>query len=101
MPDRIQSATELSRQVGAVELTARPIAAANVCNTTARAAAINPPAMIAGQCTRGQPSGRVSSVVKVMTRPRSAQAEERQNGQDHDNQPDKIDNAVHWVASIR
>src|ERR1700761_7196039 len=65
MPDKIHKATEVSRQVGELELTPSPTVTAKEIRIDDMAAAAKPPAMMAVHCS-DQPSSpvdRVSSIV--------------------------------------
>src|SRR6185369_3881977 len=101
-PERIASAADASRQVGAVDVTPRPIVTANVNNTEDSAVAANAPSTIGDHCrNRGAASlrvpGAIFSIDMCMT---SAEAEEGQHCQNHDNQADKIDKTVHDFSSV-
>src|SRR4051795_8032149 len=96
-PDRIASAADASRQVGAVEVTPRPIVTANVSNTEDSAVAAKAPSMIGDHCRkRGAASLRATGVTfSIDISMALAKAEEGQNRQNHDNQADEIDKTVH------
>src|SRR5215467_6198968 len=108
-PERSCNANEESRQVGAVELTARPMAAANVCSTKAKVAAATAPATIGPHWRYSTYSSSSSSTargtrsVMVIDRSfcllaRSAQAEEREQEHDHNDQANEVDDAVHGAS---
>src|SRR5271166_1269623 len=100
-PESSCSAAEESRQVGAVEVTASPMAAPKLSNTKATAVAIRAPAIAGPHCTsftrassRGARTG--SAMVMVFSfSARSAQAEERQDEHDDDDQTDEINDTIH------
>src|SRR3954454_16970557 len=96
-PDRIASAADASRQVGAVEVTPRPIVTANVSNTEDSAVAAKAPSMIGDHCRkRGAASLRATGVTfSIDISMALAKAEEGQNRKNHDNQADEIDKTVH------
>src|SRR3954465_3833905 len=102
-PDRIHSATEAPRHVGAVELTPRPTAIAKLIRIEETAVAMMAPAMTGVHC-RLQLSevpramGDVTTgAVSVLMMFVSAQAEERQDGHDDHDQADEINQSVHGV----
>src|SRR3954463_12609044 len=101
-PDRIASAADASRQVGAVGVTPRPIVTANVSNTEDSAVAANAPSTIGDHCRkRGAISLRVTGVTFSIDRSMAlAQAEEGQNRQNHNDQADEIDKTVHSFLPI-
>src|SRR3954453_14033171 len=96
-PDRIASAADASRQVGAVGVTPRPIVTANVSNTEDSAVAAKAPSMIGDHCRkRGAASLRATGVTfSIDISMALAKAEEGQNRKNHDNQADEIDKTVH------
>jgi hypothetical protein len=83
----IQSKTDESRQVGAVDMTDNPMADPNASRTAEIPAATTAPAAIAPQETV-----RGTTIPAALI---SVQAEERQDGDDHNHQTDQIDNPVH------
>ena len=84
-------AKEVSRQVGADELTESPTAVANPCKTKASAAAANAPA-ITGPHSILEDAGSMTTASKLLTVLSClAKAEERQNRQNDDDQADEID----------
>src|ERR1041385_7081594 len=95
-PDNSQSATEAPRQVGAVELTPSPTAAAKVTRIRDSAVAASAPAMTGVHCRYlgSASSGPAISVSAIMLRP-LPQAEKRQHCQDHHHQTDQINQTVH------
>src|SRR5262245_42829880 len=96
-PDRIASAADASRHVGAVDAMPRPIVAPNVSNTEESAVAANAPNTIGDHCTsRGSISLRTTGeTFSIDISMALAKAEERKHRQDHDYQADEIDKTVH------
>jgi hypothetical protein len=85
----------VSRQVGAVEATDNPIAEPKAISTSDRAAPVMAPAITADQFRKMAPvsTGTVAARSEVSTAGflfvrASAQAQERQNEQDHDDKTD-------------
>src|SRR5690348_10469939 len=99
MPDSSQSQGEESRHVGAVETTESPIPEPKASSVNETPAARIAPAMIARQSMNGRSTTPERST-NGRSSPRgialiSVQPEERQNGHDHDDEADKIDQSVH------
>src|SRR5215203_1888915 len=96
-PDRIASAADASRHVGAADVTPRPIVTANVSNTEDSAVAASAPSTIGDHCRkRGVISVRATGVTcSIVLSMALAEAEEGQDRQNHNNQADEIDKTVH------
>src|SRR3981081_4096581 len=93
-PDRIQSAADASRQVGAVDEMPNPIVAPNANRIDESAVATSAPRITGVQCRYlgGTPMGVAGSIGFTM----SPQPEERQYRQDDDNQAHQINQPVHF-----
>ena len=96
------SVGDVSLQVGAVDATDRPSDVPNAIKTRERADATRAPAITGAQWTKclRVSTGVVADgwMVCTVVPPRSAQAQERQDKQDHDNQTDQINQPTHVHA---
>src|SRR5690242_21827973 len=100
---------DVSRHVGAVELTENPMPSAKPSSTNASAAAATAPAMTAphrmseycsarGLAGVSTTRGLAGVSMLIATDPfvgASAQSQQRQDGHDHDDQADEVDEAAH------
>src|SRR2546423_1104558 len=96
------SVGEVSLQVGAVDATARPRDVPNAIRTRERADATNAPAMTGVQwtkCLRASIGAVAEGWVVCTAIPPSAQAEEREDEQNHDDQTDQINQPTHGSRS--
>src|SRR3954453_2684060 len=98
-PNSKHKRTDASRQVGAVELTPSPTAAANVTRMRESAVAASAPAITGVHCRYlgSASSGPVTSFSASMIRPLS-QAEKRQHSQNDHHQTDEINQTVHCTV---
>jgi len=87
-PDNNHSHGEESRQVGAVDTTESPIPDPKASSVKETPAAKIAPAIIARQSINGYSSRNGAALM-------SMQSEERQDGHDHDDKANQIDQSVH------
>ena len=101
-PDRIASAADASRHVGAIDETPRPIVTANVSNTEDSVVAANAPSTIGDHSRkRGAISLRAAGVMfSIEISMTLAKTEERQHRQNYNDQADEIDKTVHGFLRL-